>query len=179
MLRRFSTNFALFSMVVDLLIVAGSLWLAVIVRPALNRLAFIETMPAPVAVPWIFVLALPLICVAILSTFSIYDARKYLRIVDEFSALTAAFLVASISLAGVLYFSFRDVSRALFVLFMLLAYAGLLSWRAAARLFFRVRRDWPDTNRRCSLVAPAHWGKRSGRSRSQPGAEPEPGGFCG
>jgi exopolysaccharide biosynthesis polyprenyl glycosylphosphotransferase len=160
LLRRFSTNFALFSIAVDLLLVAGSLRLAVVLRPALSVLSFIEPMPAPVSVPWVLFLLFPLLSVVILSTFSIYDARKYLRIVDEFSALTAAFLVASVSLAGVLYFSFRDVSRALFVLFMFLAYTGLLSWRAVARFYFRMRKDWPDIDRSILIVGVGPLGQR-------------------
>jgi exopolysaccharide biosynthesis polyprenyl glycosylphosphotransferase len=160
MLRRFSVNFALFSAAADVVLVGLSLWLAVYLRPALNELAFVEPMLSPVRLPLALYGIFPLLCTAILSAFSIYDAKKYLRVVDEFSALTLALLVASISLGGVLYFSFRDVSRALFALFMLLAYLSLLGWRIVARVYFRLRKEWPDIRRRVLIVGAGPLGQK-------------------
>src|SRR3972149_2104226 len=115
MLRRFSTNFALFSMFLDGSLVILSLWVATQLRPALNRFPGIEFIPSPVVTPYPLYILFPLLWVIILSVFSIYDGRKYLRVVDEFTALSLAMVFASISAAGILYGSFRDVSRALFL----------------------------------------------------------------
>ncbi len=122
MLRRFSTNFALFSMVLDGLSVILSLWLSSIIRPWLNQWSFIEPIAIPVIIPAAINIIFPIIWILIFSSLSIYDGKRYIRIVDEFAALSLAVLIASISTAGVLFFSFRQVSRALFLVFVLLAY---------------------------------------------------------
>jgi exopolysaccharide biosynthesis polyprenyl glycosylphosphotransferase len=60
--------------------------------------------------------------------------------------------IATVSAAGILYFSYRDVSRALFVVFVVLAYVLSLAWRAFIRLYFRARRSFPDSTRRIVVV---------------------------
>ncbi|MGD0613001.1 MAG: hypothetical protein ABSB41_16000 [Anaerolineales bacterium] len=160
MLRRFSINYALFSMLIDMLLVSACLLLAVLVRPGLSRWSLFEPLPSPVYLPWALYVIFPIISVAILASFAIYDGRKFLRIVDEFAALSIAFLIASVSMAGILYFSFRDVSRAMFVLFLVMTYFSLLGWRGLARLYFRLRRDWPDTNRRVVVVGAGPLGQK-------------------
>jgi exopolysaccharide biosynthesis polyprenyl glycosylphosphotransferase len=137
MLRRFSINFALFSMLLDGLSVILGLWLAVFFRPALNQIAWIEPLPSQIKPPVALYILFPLIWVAIYSALSIYDGRKYLRAMDEFAVLSLAMLIASVSTAGILYFSYRDVSRALFLVFILLAYLACLVWRILARIYFR------------------------------------------
>jgi exopolysaccharide biosynthesis polyprenyl glycosylphosphotransferase len=141
MLRRFSTNFALLSMLIDMLVITASLWIAVTIRPLLNSLSFIIPLPASVSLPLILYFSFPIIAVIIFSAFALYDGKKFLRAVDEFSTLTFAFLILSIALAGILYLSFRDVSRALFILFVLLAFCGLVFWRILARIYFRYRKE--------------------------------------
>ena len=160
MLRRFSINFAIFSMALDTLWVAFGLWFATTLRPLLNRFAFIQTIPDGVDLPSILYALFPLIWIGIFASFSIYDGRKYLRVVDEFAMLTIASLIAAISMAGILYLSFRDVSRALFLLFVLIVYALFLGWRVVARLSFRMRKDWPDAPRRILIVGAGPLGAR-------------------
>ncbi|MBN2389054.1 MAG: sugar transferase [Anaerolineales bacterium] len=152
MLRRFSINFAVFSMLADMLVVGCSLWLAAVVRPALNTWPYIEVMSTPVRLPLTLYVVFPLVFLVVLSGFAIYDGRKFLRIVDEFAALSLAIVVASISVAGVLYLSFRDVSRALFLVFLLFSFASLFLWRGIARLIFRNHKDWPDETRLAVIV---------------------------
>jgi exopolysaccharide biosynthesis polyprenyl glycosylphosphotransferase len=152
MLRRFSINFALFSMILDGIAVLVSLWFAATIRPALNLLAFIEKTPSPVKVPQNLFLIFPLTWMLIYLAFSIYDGKKYLRVVDEFAALTMAMVIASISAAGILYFSFREVSRALFILFVILVFLFSIAWRILARLYFRVQKNSPDQLRRVVIV---------------------------
>lgn len=160
MLRRFSINYALFSMLIDMLLVSACLRLAVLLRPALSRWSLFEPLTTPAYLPWSLYVIFSMVTVAILASFAIYDGRKFLRSVDEFAALSIAFLIASVSMAGILYFSFRDVSRALYVLFLAMAYFSLLGWRGLARLYFRLRRDWPDTNRRVVVVGAGPLGQK-------------------
>ena len=152
MLRRFSTNFALISMLFDGAAVAISLWIATQLRPALNNVWGIEFIPAPVLTPAPLYSVFPLIWVLVYATLSIYDGKKYLRAVDEFAALSLAMALASVSAAGVLYLSFRTVSRALFVLFILLVYLSCLSWRILIRGYFRAQNIHPDRSRRVVIV---------------------------
>ena len=69
-----------------------------------------------------------------LLVFNVYDGRKNIRVVDEFGSLTLACGLASVTSAGILYFTFRDISRFQFGLFALLAFLILLSWRGLTRL---------------------------------------------
>lgn len=140
MLRRFSVNFALFSMILDALSVALGLSLAMHLRPLLNELPWFRIVEAGDLVPSILFVFFPLIWVVIFSIISIYDGRKFLRVSDEFSILTLAVLLSAVSSAGILYFSYRQVSRALFLIFVLLAYLFCLSWRILARFYFRTQK---------------------------------------
>src|ERR1041384_5368133 len=119
MLRRFSVNFALFSMLLDGLSTAFGLWLSAVLRPALNAFDFIKFAGEPILVPPPLFVLFPLIWVIIFASLSIYDGRKFLRAADEIAALFLSTFIASISTAGILYFSYREVSRALFVLFVM------------------------------------------------------------
>jgi exopolysaccharide biosynthesis polyprenyl glycosylphosphotransferase len=160
MLRRFSINFALFSMFLDVACVAFALWFSATVRPLLNSLAFIESTPGPVLVPFALYFLFPAIWLLIYLTLSIYDGKKYLRVVDEFGSLTLGMLIASVSSAGILYFSYREVSRALFTVFILLAYFLSLGWRVLARLFFRVQKIPPLRARRVLVVGTGPLGQK-------------------
>ena len=137
MFRRFSVNFALLSILLDGVLVGLSLAAAVWLRGPLNHLSFVANISGPVQVPWILYVLFPLLWLAVLLLFSTYDGRKNLHVVDELGSLTLASLLALISMAGVLYLSFRDVSRFLFLFFVVLAYGALLGWRLVARLAFR------------------------------------------
>jgi exopolysaccharide biosynthesis polyprenyl glycosylphosphotransferase len=135
--RRFSTNFAIFSIFLDGLLISLSLVTAQLLRPAFNFLPFVQPIPGAVSIPWALYFVFPLIWVAVMLIVSVYDGRRNLRVVDEFGAVTLASFVAVISMAGVMYLSYREVSRFLFVFFISLSYVLLLGWRALARILFR------------------------------------------
>ncbi len=161
MLRRFSVNFALLSMVLDILSVLVSLTLAVNMRPLLGRLPIVSPLDASlVFLPPVLYFILPLLWLLILLSFSIYDGKKYLRVVDEFAALTLATLIASVSAAGVLYLSFRQVSRALFLLFILSAYLLFLGWRVLVRLYFRIKKNLLNGQRKILIVGAGPLGQK-------------------
>jgi exopolysaccharide biosynthesis polyprenyl glycosylphosphotransferase len=82
--------------------------------------------------------------------------------VDEYAMLTLASLIASGAMAGFLYLSYRQISRALFLIFVLIAYLLFLTWRGIARLGFRMRRDGPDVSRRVLIVGAGPLGIRIG-----------------
>ena len=160
MIKRFSVNFALLSMFLDALSVVLALNLSVNLRPLLGKLPSIIFLTNPVYMPAILYLIFPSLWLLILLSFSIYDGKKHLRVVDEFAALTLASLIASISAAGVLYFSFRNISRALFLLFVVAAYLLFLGWRVLVRLYFRLTIDTLNARRNVLIVGAGALGQK-------------------
>jgi len=94
----------------------------------------------------------PTISVLVFWVFDIYDGKKHLRIVDEFGALTLSWMFLSVSLAGILYFSFREVSRALYFTFVILVYFGVLAWRSLIRFYFRIKNGQGEEATRRILI---------------------------
>ncbi|NMB88275.1 MAG: hypothetical protein GYA17_07930, partial [Chloroflexi bacterium] len=139
MLRRFSINFAIFSIVLDALIIILALFVSTSLRFSFSSLPFVQEIPGPVRLPAVIYAAFPVLWTGILLLFSLYDGRRNLRFVDEFGSLTMGSALATISMAGVLYFSYRDVSRFLFLFFAALAYLTLLGWRMLYRVAFRLK----------------------------------------
>jgi exopolysaccharide biosynthesis polyprenyl glycosylphosphotransferase len=160
MFRRFSVNFALFSMMLDAALISASLFASVHIRPLLNVFPFAADIEQPVAVPEHLYLLFSLIWVGILLLLAVYDGRRNLRVVDEFTSLTLASVLAGVSLAGMLYFSYRDISRALFLTFILLAYSSLLLWRIGARLAFRLLNGNLQSQRQVLIVGAGPVGRQ-------------------
>jgi len=102
----------------------------------MSDLPFVANVPPSVKTPYILYPIFSLLWVIVLLLFSVYDRRRNLRVGDELASLTAGSMLAVISLAGILYLSYRDVSRLLFVVFGALAYSFLLIWRLAYRFAF-------------------------------------------
>lgn len=152
MFRRFSTNFAILSMLLDGVIVALSLFFANMIRPYLNNFPLAAIVRQPTTIPWILYIIFPFIWVAILLLFSVYDGRKNLRGSDELTSLTLGSLLAGIALAGALYFSFRDISRGLFLVFGATAFLLQVSWRLIARRLFRMNNGSYTHDRRVLII---------------------------
>ena len=163
MLRRFSVNFALLSMFLDAFSTAFGLFIAGTLRPLLNSVSIIKDVNEPSLVPAALYLLFPVVWVVIFSLLSIYDGRKFLRAADELAALFLSTFIASISTAGILYFSFREVSRALFVLFVIVTFLLCFSWRVLARLYFRSRRESLPLRRRLLVVGSGPLGQNVGQ----------------
>jgi FlaA1/EpsC-like NDP-sugar epimerase len=139
-------------MLLDGLIVLISLILMSYVRLAMNQLPFITYLPAGVRYPSYIYAIFPVIWVAVLAAFSVYDGKKNFKIVDELSSLSVASLVASISQAGVLFLSYRDFSRALFLLVIAFSFLICLLWRLVVRLVFRFRKETLNFSRKLLVV---------------------------
>lgn len=137
MFRRFSTDFAIVSILIDASLIAIMLAISTFIRPSLSALPFVAEIPRPFQIPLLLYLIFPVLWVLILLSFSVYDGRKNLRVGDEITNITLGSALSLIALAGTLYLSFRDVSRVLFVVFATLAYLSLIAWRLVYRLAFR------------------------------------------
>ncbi len=137
MFRRFSANFAVFSLFLDAGLAALALLISAELRPEFNTLSFIKEIPI-VELPWTLYIIFPAVWVGMLLLLSVYDGRRNFRVVDEFGSLTLGGVLSTIGNAGILYFTYRDVSRFLFLFFALLTYLFLLTWRLVFRLAFRL-----------------------------------------
>jgi len=137
MVRRFSVNFAVFSIFMDLFTISAALGWSEAIRPWLSNFLPVRAVSQGPLLPPVLYLVFPLLWIGIMALFSIYDGSRNLRIVDEFTSLTLSTFLASVSLAGLLYLTYREVSRALFLFFVTSAFFGLLLWRAAVRPLYR------------------------------------------
>lgn len=152
MFRRFSVDFALISICLDALIVASSLAVATLLRPFLSNLPFAAPIPTYKPIPFLLYPLFAFAWVGIFLLLSIYDSRRNVRIVDEITSLTLGSILAGVALAGALYLSFREISRLLFLFFMILSFLGLLSWRMAVRLALGKRKAHSVQLRRVLIV---------------------------
>ena len=152
MTRRFSVNFAVFSMLLDAIIICTALAVSTYLRPQLSALPFAAEILELIPTPWLVYPIFSLEWIGIFIVFSVYDGRRNLRVIDEITSVTLASLLALVALAGTLYLSYREVSRLLFVLFFLISYTFLLSWRLLARLRFQIDKSRKQRQRRVLVV---------------------------
>ena len=160
MLRRFSINFTIFSMFLDGAILLGNMVLTTFLRPSMSSLPGIAKISSTINLPSILFIIFPALWVGVLAAFSIYDGRKNLRIVDELATLTAGTFIASISMAGILYLSFREVSRALFLTVVFLTYFICILWRLIARSAFRLRKKYSVSPQKVLVIGKGTIGSR-------------------
>jgi exopolysaccharide biosynthesis polyprenyl glycosylphosphotransferase len=152
MLRRFSTNFAVLSIAVDFIVVSSSLWAVNQLRPALSVFSFAKLIAEPPPIPLPMYIAFPVTWIFIMVVFSVYDGRKNIRIVDEFSSLTLSAILAAITLAGILYLTYRETSRITFIFFVLTTYLVQVVWRVIARVIYKRRNELYERGRKILIV---------------------------
>lgn len=137
MFRRYSVNYALISIGLDAILICMALALATYLRSKLGFLPFAAYYPNTIPTPWIVYLVFAFEWIATMLLFSVYDARKNLNAVNEFTSITLASLMATVAMAGTLYLSFRLVSRLLFLSFVIVAYLLILIWHGLSRMITR------------------------------------------
>ena len=158
MLRRFSVNFAIFSMILDAGLTLFALQLAVWERPYLPNVPYlitVETYQIPLA---IYVLV-PLVWGSVFLLSSVYDPRRNYKVVDELQRVILATAVSALIFAGILYLGYRDFSRYLLFTFVFIDISLLLGWRLLARLYFRQGR-YRAAERRVLIVGAGQTGQR-------------------
>ena len=152
MLRRFSINFAVFSIFFDVIVIDFVLWMTAFYRPLFNALDFAKIVAKPMTLPLALYFVFPLIWVSIMLSFGVYDGKSNLRVVDEFTTLTWSSMFASVTMAGVLYLTYREVSRISFIVFIIFGYFCFLLWRIVARVLYQRRNRHQDRVRRVLIV---------------------------
>lgn len=147
MLKRFSLNYALFSLFMDATWIVGAFLFAVYLRKTLPYGLITPLHPDGIPRPSFYPIAICL-WVGVAFAVSLYDPRKIYKAVDEYQALTLAAGFFSLAVAGVLYFTYRDTSRLLVAYALATTWLVLILWRMIARLVFRIQnRRRPRLNR--------------------------------
>lgn len=102
-----------------------------------------------VAVLWLFFFVI----------LSVYDPKRMGRLQEELWTIMVATSTATAVLAGVLYLSFRQVPRLLFVYFFCFDLAFLLAYRIALRLFLRFQAGGQPAPERILIVGAGKVGR--------------------
>jgi exopolysaccharide biosynthesis polyprenyl glycosylphosphotransferase len=138
MSRHSSVNKAVLSMLIDIILISAALGLA-----ALIRYNWPEDWPSIFITPirylqfpfWSYLAALFIWSVVFLLS-SVYDPSRNVKLIDEFQRVILANTGAAIAFAGVMYIFASNVSRALYLLFIILSYLFLVGWRLLGHMFF-------------------------------------------
>jgi exopolysaccharide biosynthesis polyprenyl glycosylphosphotransferase len=148
MFRRVSIRLAL--LLGDGVIVLASLYLATWLRPQLSfgqPLTLANTaLDWPVYALTLFIWGLGFILL------DVYNLQKNLRLFDELQRVTIAHIAATLTLAGALYFSFREVSRLQIMLFAAISLLLLIAYRLLFRLLLHLFGDKRYGTRRILIV---------------------------
>ncbi len=137
MTRQFSLRFVLFLLCSDLALMVTALLLATAAR---RTLPFGKSAPPSVwTIPWpVYVLGL-IVWLAVFVALDVYHPRLLTQPGLELLRALGATIFAWLILAGMLYFSFRDVSRLQYLYFLLICLALVIVHRLA---IWRVLRHW-------------------------------------
>jgi len=162
MLKRFSVNFAVLSMALDVVLTLLALFIAAWMRPILSGWEWVRQLPLPpdALVPLPLYPLVGLIWLGVFLSLSVYDPRRTYKAVDEFQNVIVATVFAVLVFAGFLYLSYRDVSRVLFLTFAALDLTALLAWRILARFSFRLLNGRAYPPRRVLVVGAGEVGQR-------------------
>ncbi len=138
MLRRFSVDFAIFSICLDAILISLALFLAVLIRPSLSSLPLVAEIPRPFQIPFILYPLFSIVWVLTLFYASLYDGHRNIRFWKELASLSIGSVLGITTLAGLMYLSYRDLSRVLFINFAIFAFSFLLVWRILYRIAYKL-----------------------------------------
>ena len=157
-MRKFDTNTVIFLIVSDLAITLLAFFTAIQARYWLNfgvQLTWEE-----VAQPWTIYVLVALIWGVTFVLAQVYDARRTARTLDEAQVITWAVAVACLVFAGVLYLTFREVPRRLFLYFVTGDLVMLIGFRVALRAALRYAGRQDPLPRRVLIVGAGRLGRR-------------------
>jgi exopolysaccharide biosynthesis polyprenyl glycosylphosphotransferase len=158
MFKRFSLNFAILSLIIDMGLTFLSMPVATLLRqsqPTANDLGFIIFVPLRVYLVALVILGFVFI------TLSVYDPRRTLRAVDEFQQVIVALFISALCMAGFVFFAMRDVSRYLLIDFFVINALFLLGWRLAYRVLRRLGHGRLIPPRNVLIVGAGHVGQQT------------------
>ena len=157
-MRKLDTNTVIFLIISDLAITLLAFFTAIRVRYWLYfgvQLTWEE-----VAQPWTIYVLVALIWSVTFVLAQVYDTRRTVRVLDEAQVITWAVAVACLVFAGVLYLTFREVPRRLFLYFVLGDLVLLIGFRVALRAALRYTGRRDPLPRRVLIVGAGRLGRR-------------------
>jgi len=128
MFRRFSTNFILASLLLDMSLAALSFSLAMRWTPVDLDAVPSRTVYAIITLVWFVTFLI----------FSVYDPERNYKAVNEFQTVGLATGFAGLLLVGLLYYLAIPLPRAVATSFLIYVFASVLGWRVVARVIFRI-----------------------------------------
>ena len=150
MLKRFSLRFSLFLLFSDIALVVFALLLSTRARVSIPlgvpAPGFDFALPAPV-----YVIA-PLIWVITFIATNIYEPKHTVRLVNELQLVVQTTVFAWLLLAGLLYMTYRNVSRVQMIYFIVFLLALICTHRVVLRAIFKLRGGRRYANRRVLIV---------------------------
>ncbi len=158
MLKRFSVNFAIFSMVVDAILTFLALYLAVAIRPFLPQFPYLVPVDQ-INLSQTLYLIVPAVWVLTFLLSSVYDPKKTYKITDELQTIVIAHALAALVCAGILYLGFREFSRWLLASFVIINITLIISWRILLRFSFSFWHS-PARERLVLIVGAGKTGRR-------------------
>ena len=168
MLRRYSVNFELFSIFLDALAVLASLLLVDSAHSlAAQTFRFIRPVSA-LELSGIYYAVFPIVWVYLNLAISLYDGYANNLFVDEFSRLFLTALLATVSLAGLIFFASIDFSHSLYLMFIFLAFCLMGTWRVFVRLYWRSKYTNREELRRVLIVGAGETGRKVASHLARP-----------
>ena len=158
MLRRFSVNFAILSVLLDFSSTLVALIFANLTRPSLPALPWLVEV-SQYSIPKSLYLIIPLAWIISYLFSSVYDPKRIYKVVDEVQVVILASAFAALLCAGILYLGYRDFSRWLLVVFSISSVTLTLLWRIVVRILYRFR-SRPSRIRRVLIVGAGVIGQR-------------------
>ncbi len=170
MLRRYSVNFELFSILLDAISVFIALVAIGYAHLWLDGLLFFTQKMCRLQLPVIYYALFPIIWVFHNLGLSLYDGRKSMLFKDEVYRLFLSSVLATISLAGLLYFVPVVFARSLFIVFILIATGFMGIWRVIIRLYWRKQYSNDQELRRVLIVGCGEMGRQVSAQFARPPA---------
>ncbi len=140
MIKRFSNNYAIFSILLDWLCITLALYIAILIRPYLGILgAWVRDYTVRPSLNIYLYFIFPLVWIGIFIMNRVYDPEKFLSLSEEMGAVLLNSIYAGIALSGLVYLSERGLSRILFITFLLISITLLVIHRFLYRIFIKDR----------------------------------------
>jgi exopolysaccharide biosynthesis polyprenyl glycosylphosphotransferase len=146
-------------LVLDIVLIALGMWVASALRLALPFGQAITA--AGTTLPWVVFVMAEVSWVAALAAWGAYDPHRVLRWFQEAGRVVLGALTGTMLLAGMLYFTFREVSRLQFGYFVVATLLLLLATRALLRIYYRaIGKSRPGWRNRILIVGAGDLGQR-------------------
>jgi len=129
MFRRHSVNYAILSLVMDLVMALAALLLAWLIRP---NWPWAIALPREGLMPPFFWWLVPVSWLLVGLALGIYDPSRTATYRQQFANVTRASLFCGLILAGLVYLTYRQTSRWLLVIIVALLWGLMVGWRFIA-----------------------------------------------